>query len=265
MAIRHDQVLDVPTDAGLDDRQASIALKTRLHRVLDDPGVVRCYLDSDMIAVKRTVDSVFDFLTGKVAFANDHSELSEFSRRAVHCGCRTRRCRHLQQAVQETFGVTIDRPNWRQWNGGLFVFDEASIPLLERWHEFTLRILDHPYWRTRDQGTLAAAVWDQSLQDDPVLPREFNTIVDCFRGIPEHLRPTAPPSSFAVDRSVPSDSRPRDGSDVPPLHQRRRHAPRMEEPGRTGEPAPPGTSRRGRRTGMARGGISRPGPGTESS
>jgi len=201
VSIQHDQVLDVPIDARFDDHKASIALKTGLHKIFGDPEIVRCYLDSDLIAVKRNVDSVFELLVGKVAFANDHSEISEFSRRAVNCGCRSRRCGHLQQAVRQTFGVTIDRPNWNHWNGGLFVFDEASIPLLNRWHEFSLRILDDAYWRTRDQGTLAAAVWDQALQDDPVLPRSFNTIVDCFRGIPEQLRPTAPVRSYAVDAS----------------------------------------------------------------
>jgi glycosyltransferase involved in cell wall biosynthesis len=154
-----------------------------------------------VVAVNRKVDSVFDFLSGPISFARDHSCISEFSRSAVSCGCRTRRCGHLVQAIQETFGVSVTLPNWRHWNGGLFVFDSDSIPFLNRWHDFTRRIFDNPYWKVRDQGTLAATVWDQSLQDSPVLPHTFNTIVDCFRGIPEALRSTARATSFVVDDS----------------------------------------------------------------
>jgi len=202
VSIEHDQVLDIPIDPALDNHQASIVLKTGLHKIFGDHQVVRCYLDSDVIAVKRTVDSVFDQMLGQIAFCEDHVDISGFSKYAVNCGCRSRLCDHLVQAVKETFGVTIARPDWRHWNGGVFVFGEASIPLLDRWHEFTLRILNNPYWTTRDQGTLAAAAWDQSLQDAPVLPRAFNTIVDCFaRGIPEELRPSIPVEGLAVGHS----------------------------------------------------------------
>jgi hypothetical protein len=197
--IDHDQVLDIPIDPALDDHQASIVLKTGLHKTFGDHRVVGCYLDSDVIAVKSTVDSVFDQMAGKIAFCADHVDISTFSKYAVRCGCQSQRCDHLIWAIKETFGVTVARPDWRHWNGGVFVFGEASIPLLDRWHEFTLRILNDPYWTTRDQGTLVAAAWDQSLQDTPCLPHAFNTIVDCFRGIPENLRPSIPVEGLAVD------------------------------------------------------------------
>jgi glycosyltransferase involved in cell wall biosynthesis len=203
--IEHDQVVDVATDASLDDHRASIMLKTGLHAILGGGGSVFCYLDSDVIAVGDAVDSIFDQRRGAVVFVRDHADLPRFSRCAVRCGCPSPGCRHLVDAIKSTFGVTIADPNWRHWNGGVFVFDDDAAPLLDRWRAFTLRILDDPYWFPRDQGTLAAAAWDLGWQDAPVLPGKFNTIVDCYAGIPEAQRQSAPVAFLPVDRSYRLD------------------------------------------------------------
>jgi glycosyltransferase involved in cell wall biosynthesis len=201
VSIAHDQVLNVPIDDAFDEHRASLALKTGLHKIFGNQRVVRCYLDSDVIAVNGDIDSIFDQLVGPVAFAEDHCDISEFSRHAVNCGCRGQRCNHLVDAIKDTFGVDIALSGWRHWNAGVFVFDESAIPLLDRWHDFTIRVFKNSYWKVRDQGTLAAAVWDQTLQSCPNLKRSYNRIVDCLDGIPVHLRGNVPIESLAVDRS----------------------------------------------------------------
>jgi hypothetical protein len=44
-----------------------------------------------------------------------------------------------------------------------------------------MAIFTDPAWRTRDQGTLVATVWEFGLQDSRVLRKEFNFIVDYFQ------------------------------------------------------------------------------------
>ena len=92
----------------------------------------------------------------------------------------------------------MTRPDWTLWNGGVFLFDEASEPFFDAWHAMTRRTMADPYWRTRDQGTLAAAAWKFGLQDQPVLPQRFNFIVDCMKGIAPARRPSLPASESFV-------------------------------------------------------------------
>jgi hypothetical protein len=70
----------------MNDHQASIYLKTSLHRQLP-AGNCYCYLDSDVIALNSEVDNVFKQKKGLIAFAPDHSRMSKFSPYAVKCGC----------------------------------------------------------------------------------------------------------------------------------------------------------------------------------
>jgi hypothetical protein len=104
----------------------------------------------------------------------------------------------LREALVSTFGIDIARPHWPLWNGGVFLFDGESEEFLTTWHRMSRRIMDDPYWRTRDQGTLAGAAWDFGLQDQPVLPQRFNFIVDCMRGVVPQARPTLKPEQSFV-------------------------------------------------------------------
>src|SRR5580700_494201 len=54
-----DQVITPKVPAGLDNHQASIFLKTSLHRILAGEQRRFCYLDSDVIAVRDQVDTIF--------------------------------------------------------------------------------------------------------------------------------------------------------------------------------------------------------------
>ncbi|PSR01563.1 MAG: hypothetical protein BRD50_08520 [Bacteroidetes bacterium SW_11_45_7] len=89
-------------------------------------------------------------------------------------------CNHLVEEIKQKEGSYITDPNWQHWNGGVFLFDEASNEFLDYWHELTLKMFDDPFWKTRDQGTLAASAWQFGLQDQPRIPREFNFIADYY-------------------------------------------------------------------------------------
>lgn len=93
----------------------------------------------------------------------------------------------LKHKIRETFGVTITEENWQHWNGGVFLFDKQSIPFLSTWHKWSLRIFSEPAWKTRDQGTLIAAVWEHGLQDHATLPLRFNFLADYFHPTMRYL------------------------------------------------------------------------------
>ena len=88
-AIEWPNIIDVRTPVAFDNHQASIYLKTGLHKFLPQ-GRRYCYLDTDVVAVSRDVDSIFDRYIAPITFAADHSRLGDFSPYAVRCGCLER-------------------------------------------------------------------------------------------------------------------------------------------------------------------------------
>lgn len=88
------------------------------------------------------------------------------------------RCNHLQEQIFKIFGIRVPDSKWQHWNGGVFLFNEESHSFLDSWHEKTMQIFKNPEWKTRDQGTLIAVVWENNLQNHPTLPIEFNLIAD---------------------------------------------------------------------------------------
>ena len=210
--IEHDQVMRVDSPAGFDNHQASIMLKTNLHRLVGERAGRCCYLDSDTVAVDSQIDAIFGHKKGPVMFAADHGRMRRFSRWAVQCGCSAGECDHLREAILTKFGIRISDPNWQHWNGGVFVFDAGSTDFLDTWHELTMSIFSDPGWKTRDQGTLIATVWKHGLQNQPVLPRVYNYVVDAMHGIPDSRRPSTIPSNYHIDSSYsldPASSLPR--------------------------------------------------------
>lgn len=89
----------------------------------------------------------------------------------------TPQCNHLSEYIRKTYSVDIP-DGWRHWNGGVFIFDDSSEDFLNYWHETTVAEFANPYTKTRDQGTLAMAVWQFGLQNHPSLPNEFNWIAE---------------------------------------------------------------------------------------
>ena len=199
--IHHEQVLRLPVDEHFDDHQASILLKTNLHRVLGNPPAACCYLDSDVVAVDPRADHIFARKRGPVTFAADHTRLARFSRFAVRCACVKGECDHLRESILAKFAIEVNDPNWQHWNGGVYLFDSESTDFLDTWHNFTRAIFDDPGWKTRDQGTLVATVWKFGLESQPTLDRKFNCIVDPMWRVADSARAGTTPSSYAVDSS----------------------------------------------------------------
>ncbi|MEZ5138970.1 MAG: UbiA family prenyltransferase [Acidimicrobiales bacterium] len=178
-----DHVVDVATPPELDDHQASIWLKTSVHRHL--PPGEWCYLDSDIIATVPGVEGVFDERRGPVAFASDvtvrENSVDRFSPWAMTCDCLgygdQHSCPHLREQLQARFDLEVPG-DWLHWNGGVFAFGEDSAPFLDLWHERAVASFAWPEWKTRDQGALIATVWTLGLQDLPRISPEFNFIAD---------------------------------------------------------------------------------------
>jgi hypothetical protein len=182
-----DHVVDVATPAELDDHQASIWLKTSVHRHL--PVGEWCYLDSDIIAVAPGVEELFDHRDGPVAFASDltirENSVDRFSPWAMTCACLghgdEHSCGHLREQLVARFDVEVPG-DWLHWNGGVFAFGPEAAPVLDLWHERSVASFGWPEWKTRDQGALISTVWSLGLQDLPRLPPTFNFIADLGNG-----------------------------------------------------------------------------------
>jgi hypothetical protein len=82
-----DGIIDVRTPDALNHHQASIWLKTSLHRYMPFETWLYCYLDTDVVAVRDNVDEVFEDYVPPILFAPDHCRLPSFSAHAVHCRC----------------------------------------------------------------------------------------------------------------------------------------------------------------------------------
>jgi hypothetical protein len=89
IAVQHNTIIDIKTPAHFNHHQASIYLKTALHNFLPK-GNLYCYLDTDVIALSHSVNSIFDHKTSIITFAPDHCRMRQFSPYAVHCGCLTK-------------------------------------------------------------------------------------------------------------------------------------------------------------------------------
>lgn len=85
--IQHTSVVDVKTPEQLNHHQASIFLKTGIHKFLP-AGNLYCYLDTDVVALDNLVDEIFQHYTAPVTFANDHCLMDRFSPSAITCGCK---------------------------------------------------------------------------------------------------------------------------------------------------------------------------------
>ncbi len=88
--VPHLAVIDVRTPAHFDNHQASIYLKTSLHRHLP-AGVNYCYLDTDVIAVNSNAATIFSQFIAPIIFAADYRRMQEFSPFAMNCSCIAKR------------------------------------------------------------------------------------------------------------------------------------------------------------------------------
>ncbi len=87
-------------------------------------------------------------------------------------------CNHLKESIREKFDVLVGDDGWQHWNGGVFLFNSESVDFMDKWFDKTMAIFKDDKWKTRDQGTLIATVWEMGLQDAVTLPSEFNFLAD---------------------------------------------------------------------------------------
>jgi hypothetical protein len=85
--IQCENIIDIKTDPGFNHHQASVFLKTSIHRYLDMEAGHYCYLDSDVLAITDKVDEIFNEKPEIIGFCNDNITLDLFSPYAVNCGC----------------------------------------------------------------------------------------------------------------------------------------------------------------------------------
>lgn len=86
LAVEHSEIIDVRTPTEYNHHQASIYLKTGLHKFLPK-GNLYCYLDTDVVALSTEVDTVFEQYQSPIAFCTDHCKMDAFSPIAMYCDC----------------------------------------------------------------------------------------------------------------------------------------------------------------------------------
>ncbi|MDP6909843.1 MAG: hypothetical protein QF371_10070, partial [Flavobacteriales bacterium] len=103
----HTDIVDVRTPIELDNHQASIYLKTGIHRHLPE-GEQYCYLDTDILAISEDVDNIFHEFLPPIRFAPDHCKVNKFSPYAVNCKCMTDKtdARKVLQRALDAYAVT---------------------------------------------------------------------------------------------------------------------------------------------------------------
>lgn len=94
-------------------------------------------------------------------------------------------CHHLGEFIHKKFNVKVKNKYFQHWNGGVFLFDDTSHDFLEAWFSKTMEIFKDVQWKTRDQGTLIATVWEFGLENHPTLNKRWNLIADYNKPIME--------------------------------------------------------------------------------
>jgi hypothetical protein len=84
--IELENCIDVEVNKELTNHQASIFLKTSLHRYLPSHECY-CYLDTDVLACGNHTDAIFDQYATPITFGSDHCTMPQFSPTAVKCNC----------------------------------------------------------------------------------------------------------------------------------------------------------------------------------
>lgn len=85
--INHVDVINISTPVHFNHHQASIFLKTGLHKFLPK-GKNYCYLDTDVVALSEDCDNIFNEYVLPITFAPDHCKVKKFSPYAGNCGCK---------------------------------------------------------------------------------------------------------------------------------------------------------------------------------
>lgn len=112
MEISHPHIINIETPKHYSHHQASIYLKTGIHKFLPK-GNLYCYLDTDVVAVSEKCDEIFEEFKTPIRFATDHCKVRKFSSSAVNCDCQKNREVDRQKFFQFTKdinSVTVTNP-----------------------------------------------------------------------------------------------------------------------------------------------------------
>lgn len=107
LEINHPVVVDVATPKDLNHHQASIYLKTGLHRFVDIEQGLYCYLDTDIVAVDATCAEIFKHYQAPITFSTDHCRMRKFSPSAVVCpltAASMEQLERLNKAIEQVEG-----------------------------------------------------------------------------------------------------------------------------------------------------------------
>lgn len=124
-----DTVYDIATHPGLNHHQASVFLKTSVHRYLDLDSSNYCYLDSDVLMISAEADTVFSVEPEIISFGADNMTLDLFSPYAVQCGCleSARKNEEFLRTTQEAYADKLKK--WNDFNrrsGGKELIEEIA-------------------------------------------------------------------------------------------------------------------------------------------
>jgi hypothetical protein len=108
--IEFNNIINVKTPETLNNHQASIWLKTSLYKILPK-GNLYCYLDSDVIAVNKDCNNIFEEFISPITFAKDHSNIHEFSAFALNCSCLDNKQKDLKD-FEEIIASVIKSKNY---------------------------------------------------------------------------------------------------------------------------------------------------------
>ncbi|MEZ5002445.1 MAG: hypothetical protein R2730_05350 [Chitinophagales bacterium] len=172
--IEHDNVLDIQTPKEFSNHQASIYLKTGLHKFLPK-GNNYCYLDSDIIALSEDCDKIFDEFIPPIRFAPDHCRLPAFSPSAIKCSCYERNEREKAElrALLEKFDLSEQLSGYQKEHHNellKIIYKVRSKPLrniktiLKYLFAFNRFNLNDTYYFKRKTRT-----WHLQETDEPIL------------------------------------------------------------------------------------------------
>lgn len=150
--------------------------------------------DANLTTIKNTNNDIADSLKHFYGYIKYKDELIWDEKESIWLDINGRDlrvpdCNHLNEAIFDKFSIKIQDYNWVHWNGGVFLFDLSSIEFMKTWHEFTMEIFKDSYWKTRDQGTLAAVAWKYDLQNITTLPKVFNFVYSARYIMDEYISP----------------------------------------------------------------------------
>jgi len=110
VSVIHSEIIDIKTPENFDHHQASIYLKTGLHKFLPK-GNLYCYLDTDVVALSTDVDTIFEQYQSPIIFCTDLGNMATFSPYSVNCQCldfflkKVFKLSHTIQTFQEEYYI----------------------------------------------------------------------------------------------------------------------------------------------------------------